>query len=103
MSRRDIRQNLPRTPQTDQSKFPEYVYRAYPRMMKDAAGKPYKNPDGTEVIVENKGEEDLFLGNKEINTAKVIPINPVEALAPAVEPPREKRKYTKRELPADLS
>ena len=37
---RDIRDRIPRTPQTDPNKFPPYVYRPYPKMMKDEDGKP---------------------------------------------------------------
>ena len=97
---RDIRDHMP-TPR--KGSYPDYEYRPYPRMMKDAKGKPFKNPDGSCVIVESKAEENEFLGKtEEVVKASTVAINPVEALTQPTEAPA-KRKYTKRALPADLT
>lgn len=109
---RDIRHAMPRTAQTDDSKFPEYVYRPYPRMMTKIIGDkkvPYLNASGQPVIVNDATEEAQFKVKHgqavdEEPAAKTVSINPVANLvaAPVAEPVREKRKYTKR-LPADLT
>jgi hypothetical protein len=98
---RDIRDHMP-TPR--KGSYPDYEYRPYPRMMKDEKGKPFKNPDGSCVIVDSKAEENYFLGKtEEVVKAPVVAINPVEALTVKAESEVQKRKYTKRALPADLT
>ena len=112
MARRDIRENLPRTPQTDINKFPEYNYQPYPRMMTKIQGDkkvPYLNNSGQPVVVNSLAEENAFKAEHGLNVpaepvAKTVAINPVASLVAAapIEAPREKRKYTKR-LPANLT
>lgn len=110
---RDIRKNLPMTPQTDPNKFPPYEFRPYPRMMTQEIGKkkvPYKGPDGNPVIVQNAGEEKLFLEELEGKqpeeaTAKTVAISEDEpAVAPAtLNTLTEKRKPGRPALPKTLT
>lgn len=73
---RDIRDQMPRTPQTDPNKFPTYQYQPYPRMLKDEDGKPYKHKNGQYVIVDSAVEEAAFFGSKEQPTqAKAVEIS----------------------------
>lgn len=103
---RDIRDHLPRTPQTDPNKFPAYKYRPYPRMMKDEDGKPYKTAMGKEVIVNSEAEENEFLGKlPEPIEAKTVSIDPTKSPEHNLNTLAEKRKpeqQPKTKLPKDL-
>ena len=56
----DIRDQIPRTDQTNPSKFPAYEFKPYPRMMLDANGKPYLKADKSCAIVQDAAEEAMF-------------------------------------------
>jgi len=63
MSKRDIRASLPSTPMTDPNRFPDYVYKPYPKMMSYQEGNkqiPYRTRAGKPVIVKNEEEEQAF-------------------------------------------
>jgi hypothetical protein len=102
---RDIRDHIPRTAQTDPNKYPPYVFRPYPKMMVDEHGKPFKNKDGSNVIVQSEAEEHAFKGAQpEPIAAKTIVATPLEKLAPAqeVNTLQEKRKPGRPPLPKNL-
>lgn len=111
---RDIRKNLPLTPQTDPNKFPMYEFRPYPRMMTYEEGKkkiPYKGADGHPVIVNSAGEEQAFMESIEGKKPEEAPAK--TAAIPQDEPAQapvtlntlaEKRKPgPKPRLPATLT
>lgn len=109
---RDIRQNIPRTAQTDPNKFPTYNYQPYPRMMTKIIGDkkvPYLNASGQPVIVNDATEEAQFkvkhgqaVDVEEPAKTVAIPAAPVTLAAIAAQPEATaKRKYT-RKIPADL-
>lgn len=112
MARRDIRENLPRTPQTDVNKFPEYNYQPYPRMMTKIVGDkkvPYLNASDQPVIVNDATEEAQFkvkhgqaVDAEEPAKTVAVETKPVTLAAIAAIEAPAKRKYTKRALPADL-
>lgn len=52
----DIRQSIPLTDQTNPGKFPQYEFRAYPRMVSDDAGKPILGPDKAALIANSEDE-----------------------------------------------
>lgn len=56
----DIRHSIPQTDQTMQGKFPQYEFRAYPKMPHDENGKPYVKGDKSFVVVNDEHEEALF-------------------------------------------
>jgi hypothetical protein len=56
----DIRQSIPFTDQTNPGKFPQYEFRAYPKMMIDEKGKPYLNAAKQPVVVNDSHEEKSF-------------------------------------------
>jgi hypothetical protein len=56
----DIRHAIPQTDQTMQGKFPQYEFRAYPKMPHDENGKPYAKGDKSFVVVNDEHEEALF-------------------------------------------
>ena len=108
---KDIRNSLPRTPQTDPNKFPDYEYRPYPRMMTREEGKkkvPYTDDAGNPVIVQSEAEEKAFLAanGKEVEEAPLptgvavpmeddAPLTPLKVAQPSAAKPKVK-------LPADL-
>jgi hypothetical protein len=56
----DIRDQIPRTDQTNPAKFPQYEFRPYPKMMNDENGKPYVKADKSCVVVNDAAEEAMF-------------------------------------------
>ncbi len=57
---RDIRDFIPRTPQTNPNNFPPLDYRRYPLAPTDANGKHYDDEYGKMVILASREEEDAF-------------------------------------------
>jgi hypothetical protein len=77
---RDIRDQMPRTPQTDPNKFPAYKYHPYPRMMKDERGEPFKTKAGQFVIVNSAEEEAAFRGQFALQPeAKTVEVDAVSS------------------------
>lgn len=105
----DIRMHLPQTKQTNPNNFPPYEYRPYPRMMKDAHGKPIRTPSGGYVIVNSEEEEAAFLGKSApVNEAHTLEIDPFEPPlnAPAISsiaPVVKRGPGRPPKLPADLT
>lgn len=52
----DIRQSIPLTDQTNPSKFPQYEFRAYPKMLLDDSGKPILGPDKAGLVAHDEHE-----------------------------------------------
>lgn len=57
---RDIRDFIPRTPQTNPNNFPPLDFRRYPLGPTDADGKHYNDEYGKMVILNSREEEDAF-------------------------------------------
>ncbi|HEX5508925.1 MAG TPA: hypothetical protein VFX37_10520 [Pseudolabrys sp.] len=107
MQVRDIRDNMPRTKQTDPNNFPPYEFREYPKMVLGENGKPIKK-NGQYVIVNSAQEEAIATGAPLAETAKTVEIeaNPAPAANAAAKAdtkqPERPRAAAPTKLPADL-
>lgn len=52
----DIRAALPFTDQTNPAKFPQYEFRAFPKMLLDDGGKPILGPDKAAIVARDESE-----------------------------------------------
>jgi hypothetical protein len=94
---KDIRPMIARSGMYNPEADPEYVFQPFPETV--------KLPGGREVIVNNQEEKDAVLKVTPLK-AKAVDVDVATLVTKQqAEPPRQKRKYTKRastDLPANL-